>query len=253
VPRKSQFRRLRRFHLVGNGGALAVFIGGASVFSAVGDAVHHRPGGIVGVIVGLALAAFGIGGATWAIGSGGRVAAAERQELRERRLDDGLPIGAFLQGQRLGLEASDQFWVIGTLLMGAGLLFLVAGATDPQVGWKFGIAFGSVGFVPAALSFRLATGTRLWLTPDGIERSRWPRKSARWVDVQRIVPLVSGSPSSGIDAANAIELQMSPSARGWARLSGINNFTIRCQMLEISARDLLPLIQERMPRRQDVG
>jgi len=68
-----------------------------------------------------------------------------------------------------------------------------------------------------------------------------------------IVPLVSGSPSSGIDAANAIELQMSPSARGWARLSGSKNFTIRCQMLEISARDLLPLIQERMPPRQDVG
>jgi hypothetical protein len=128
-----------------------------------------------------------------------------------------------------GRGSQRAFWVIGTLLMGAGL-FRVAGATDPQVGWKFGIAFGSVGFVPAALSFRLATGTRLWLTPDGIERSRWPRKSARWVDVLRIVPLVSGSPSSGIDAANAIELQMSPSARGWARLSGskISRSGARC-------------------------
>jgi hypothetical protein len=253
MPRKGQFRRLRRLRLVGTVGGLAVFIGGASVLSAWGDAFHHRPGGVVGVLVGLVLVASGIGGATWSIRAGGRVAAGERQELHARGLDDGLPMGAFVEGQRTGLEAPDLFWVLGTLLLGFGVLFSVAGATDPQVGWKVGIAFGSVGFLPAALFFRLGTGTTLWLTSEGIERSRWPRRSVRWVDVKRIVPLLSGKPISGFDTADAIELQLSPATQGWSHFSGVNDFTIRCQLLEISARELFPLIQEKLDPRRDVG
>jgi hypothetical protein len=237
--------------MTGMGGVLAVSFGGATAFAAVGDAVHHRSGGMVGVIVALALLAAGVCTVTWAFRAWGRVASEEREQLRSRGLDDGLPMGAFLHGRRVGLEASDHWLVLGTVLAGMSLLVSVAGGTDPQVGWRFGIAFGMVGFLPAAVCLRLGVGTRLWLTPEGVERSRWPRRTVRWSEVNRVVPLEHGNPTAGFDAADGIELQLPPVSRGWRRLWGVNDFTIRCQFLEISANDLLPLIQERLHLPQD--
>lgn len=133
----------------------------SAAISAVLDAVDHRPGGMIGVVVGLALLATGLSGVIFVARSGARVAALEREELRNAGLDDGLPKGAFVQGQRVGLEASDKWMVAGALGVGAGLLFAVSGALDPQVGWKVGVAFACVGFLPAAFFMWIGPGTKL--------------------------------------------------------------------------------------------
>ena len=197
-------------------------------------------------MVGVVLVASGIAGVTWTVRTGHRVATGERQELRARGLDDGLPMGAFLQGQRVGLEASDQWLVFATLLVGVGLLFGVGGAIDPQVGWRFGLAFGSgVGFLPAAILFRVGTGTKLWLTSDGIDRGRWPRRSVRWIDVERIVPLRRGTTPSALEDADAFELRLPHAAQRRSRFSRANTFAIPCRLLEISSADLFRMIEER--------
>lgn len=194
VPNKQQFRRLRRLRLIGTVGGLAVPIGILTLVSVAGDAAQNRAGGLTGIVVGLVLTAAGICAATWAIRAHHRVAVAELQDLRARGLDDGLPMGAFRRDQRVGLDASDTWLVLGALTAGVGVMFAMAGATDPQVGWRFGVAFSLVGFLPAALCFRLGTGTKYWLTPDGVAKRDGLEVAVRYADVERIVPLHNGDP-----------------------------------------------------------
>lgn len=195
MPRKNQFRRTRRLRLAARAGVIAIALGGTLLLSAVHDVALRRSGGWPGIVVALVLVSAGIGVGLWVIRARGRSAASDAEELRVTGVDDRLPMGAFSQGRRVGLEAADLWFVWGTLTLGVGLLFAVAGATDPQVGWRFGPAFSSAAFVPAAMCFWLGSGTNYWLTRDGIETSRWPRRFMRWADVVRVVPLRHGSPA----------------------------------------------------------
>lgn len=217
MPRKSQFRRTRRLRLAARAGVIAIALGGTVLLSAVHDVALRRSGGWPGVVVALVLVSAGIGVGLWVIRARGRSAASDAEELRAAGADDGLPMGAFRQGQRVGLEAADLWFVWGALTLGVGLLFAVAGATDAQVGWRFGLAFSSVGFVPAAMCFWVGTGTKYWLTRDGIETSRWPRRFMRWADVVRVVPLRHGSPAVHFERPDAIELQTAKPVQGAAR------------------------------------
>jgi hypothetical protein len=218
-------------------------MGGVALFSAAGDAAHHRPGGLTGIVVGLGLATAGVGAIIWVFRGHKRVAADELQELRARGLDDGLPMGAFRQDQRVGLEASDTWLVVGVLMSVIGLVFAVAGGADPRVGWRFALAFSMVGFLPAALFFRLGTGTRYWLTPEGVARRGKLQASVHYADVQRIVPLYRNSPMATPEGADAFELQV---AQARNRRWGGTDFTIRLVLVEIGGADLLSLLDERV-------
>ena len=197
----------------------------------------------MGVVVGLVLAIAGIGAFTWAIRAHKRVATDELQDLRARGLDDGLPMGAFRRDQRVGLESSDTWLVVGVLMAGIGLVFAVAGAADPRVGWRFALAFSMVGFLPAALFFRLGTGTRYWLTPDGVARRGSQQASVHYADVERIVPLYRNSPVATPERADALELQVAKARQArWGR----TGFTIKLVLVEIGGADLLPMLEERV-------
>lgn len=230
---------------------MAAMLGAAAAFFGAGDAVHHRPGGMLGVVVGLMLVASGVGVATWAFRAAAGVAEAEWRELRARGGDDGLPLGAFRQDQRVGLEASDRLLIVGVVTAGIGLVFLVSGLTDPQVGWRFGLGFSLVGFVPAALSFRLGTGVRYWLTPDGVARRDGLRPAVHWVDVERIVPMRRGIPVATSDYADAFELEVRSPEQARPRRWPATAFTLKLLLVEIRRDDLLPLLRERVTSAHD--
>ncbi len=251
MPRKRQFRRLRRLRLIGGSGVIAVMLGGAAAFFGASDAVHHRSGGMVGVVVGLVLVVSGVGLATWALRAVPGVADAEWRELRARGGDDGLPLGAFRQDQGVGLEASDRLLVVGVVTAGIGLVFLVSGLTDPQVGWRFGLGFSMVGFVPAALFFRLGTGVRYWLTPEGVARRDTLQPVVHWADVERIVPMSRGIPVATSDYADAFELSVRSPEQAQPRRWLATGFTIKLLLVEISRDDLLPLLLERVHSAHD--
>jgi hypothetical protein len=192
------------------------------------------------------LFALGTCAGTWAIRASRQAAAADRQELGARGLDDGLPMGAFMQDQRIGLEAADSWLVWGTITVAIGVIFAAAGATDSEVGWRFGRAFALVGFVPAAVCFRVGTGTKYWLSSEGIETNRWPRRFVLWADVQRIVPLWRGRPVVGDQRADAIELQTAKRVRGALRWWPGTDLSIKILLVEISRHDLSTMIHQRV-------
>ena len=223
-------------------------LGGTAAFFGARDALHQHPGGVVGVVVGLALVVAGIAVVTWMLRAADDVAAADWRELRARGGDDGLPRGAFRQDQCVGLEASDRWLIIGVVAAGAGLLFLVSGLADPLVGWRFGLGFSLVGFVPAALFFRLGTGVTYWLTPEGVAKRGKVRPAVRWTDVERVVPMSGATPVAAGGYADAFELQVGSSEQAgpgrWLRGGG---FIIKLTLVEIARPDLLRLLGERIP------
>lgn len=132
---------------------------------------------------------------------------------------------------------------LGVLTAGCGLVFAVAGAADPEVGWRFGMMFSLVGFVPAALCARLGTGTKYWLTPDGVARRSGRQIAVRCADVERIVPLHNGDPTPMLAAANALELQVAEPRR---RPFGGSGFTIKLMLVEVDGADLMPILEQKV-------
>lgn len=100
-----------------------------------------------------------------------------------------------------------------------------------------------VGFLPAALCFRLGTGTKYWLTPDGVARRDGLQVAVRYVDVERIVPLRNGDPVPTLMGADALELQVAKSRR---RLWGGSGFTIKLVLVEVGGADLLAMLEARV-------
>lgn len=248
MPRKRQFRRLRRLRLVGTVGGLAVVLGIAAVVSATGDAVHHRAGGMAGVVIGAALVLGGIGPAVWAVRHHDRLAVREREELRSCGLDDGLPMGAFREQQDIGLEAADVLLVVAAVFAGFTVVLATAGLSTSGVDPVALGLIGLVGVLPGLVCLRVGTGTRLWLTPERIERRRWPARSMRWADVERIVPMSRGGPDRRpSDATQLLVLQAGPPRRGWRGGRPGRSFTIRVMALEVSTMELLPLVRARVP------
>jgi hypothetical protein len=249
VPRKRQFRRLRRLRLIGTTGTLVALIGGASGVLAAGDAFHHRPGGVPGMAIGAVLVVAGLGTAIWALPRYDRVEADDRQRLKALGLDDGLPMGAFRDHQDIGLEPADYLLMGASVFAGVAVVLAATSLTETPVGWQYGLGFALlVGIVPASVCMRLGTGTRLWLTPEGIERRRWPMRSVRWADVTRLVPLYRGIPEPRISVAtDAIELQTAAPSGGWLNSWGGRPFTIRVLPLELSATELVPLLEANLP------
>jgi hypothetical protein len=231
--------------LIGTAGGFTALLGGVAGVSATGDALHHRPGGVPGIAIGAVLAATGLVAAIWALRHHDRVETDERDRLKALGLDDGLPMGAFRDQQEIGLEPADYLLLGATFLVGVAIAFVAAGLTEPAVGWRFGLAFALlVGAIPAVALLRLGTGIRLWLTPEGIERRRWPARSVRWADVTRLVPLYRGTPEQRSSAmTDAIELQTAVSSSGRVSSWHRREFTITLLPLELSATELVPLLE----------
>lgn len=248
MPRKSESRGLRRLKLVEAAGGLGVVIGAVALFSAIPDALHHRAGGVAGVAMGLVPIAAGIGPVIWGIRNEERVRAGDTERTQAQGLDDGLPPGAFREQQDIGLEATDVLLVVALVFVGFGLVFTIAGATEPAVGLWIGLAFAfAVGLVPAAICIWLGTGTRLWLTPEGIERRRWPARFTRWSEIDRIVPVYRGHPQQKPNQlTQVLELRTRTSRPRWSRYLVPSGFPVRVGLLEVSPTDLVRMIEARI-------
>jgi len=222
-------------------GTGAFLLGGSGALYSIVDAAHHRPGGEVGIAICLLMTFVGLGAAAWAIGVHSRIADTELAELGARGLDDGLPLGAFREGDRIGLQASDLLLLTAVAMTGFGLVFLVTGAADSRIGWRFGAAFSMIFFIPALAFLRLGTGTRYWLTPEGIETRR-RRLSVRWQDVDRISPMHRGSFTNPGEPVDAFELHRPDSARtAWRRWTAYD-FRIKLVLIELDERESLAVI-----------
>ncbi|WP_193611664.1 hypothetical protein [Nocardioides lijunqiniae] len=220
---------------------------GASVVSAAApEALHGVLAGWLVGAVGLVLVALGaaVGVRAWR-GSEAAIVF-DRRNLQTNGLDDGLPRGVFREQQRVGLEASDGWLWWGTVAVVLGLLLGAAGvAVGRQDGQPWGVAWSLLGLVPAALCFRAGTGTTYWLTPEGVETARWPRRSVRWADVQRVVRLDRGVPQPAPGAFNVVELQTSGPVGGAPRWRG-TDLLLRLALVEVDPDELLEMVQERV-------
>ncbi|WP_134739262.1 hypothetical protein [Nocardioides sp. 503] len=246
MPRKRLFRRVRRVRLALRVGLGAVALGLGLVSAAAPDVVlHGEAGGWLLLLTGLVLVAVGAGGAARVGRAGSEALARDRRDLVAADQEDGLPMGAFVQDGRLGLEAADRWWTWGTVAVGLGLMIGGAAAAAPDSDWWWGPVFSSVGLVPAVLCLRAATGTKYWLTPEGIETARWPRRSVRWADVERVVPLRGGVPEHPPDDFNALELQTSGSVRGAPRRWG-SDLVLRLALVEADRDEVLGMVHERV-------
>lgn len=135
----------------------------------------------------------------------------------------------------MGLEASDGLLIFGVVNAGIGVLFLVSGITDSHVGWRFGLGFSLIGFVPAALFFRLGTGVKYWLTPEGVAKRARLQPSVYWDDVERIVPVNRGIPVAASDYMDALELEVRDPKQAQRRRRLATDFTIKLSLVESSA------------------
>jgi hypothetical protein len=245
MPRKRLFGRVRRVRRGVRVGLATVALGLGLIAAAVPEALHRQPGGWLLLLGGLALVALGVGGAAHADRGSSAAEAGDRRELLAAEQADGLPMGAFLEDGRLGLEAADRWWTWGTVAVGLGLMVGGAAATAPDGEWWWGPVFSSVGLVPAVLCLRAGTGTKYWLTSEGIETARWPRRSVRWADVQRVVPLKGGVPEHPPHRFDAIELQTSGPVHGAPRWWG-TDLSLKLVLVEVGRDELLARVQERV-------
>jgi hypothetical protein len=222
---------------------------GCGIFGAV-DAIAHRPGGLVGVLVGLAITAAAIVTLVRVSRRYRQTVDLEWQELRARGEDDGLPMGVFREGQRVGLEASDLWQVVATLMGAFGLLFVFLAITESPEQWWVGVSISLLFFGVAALFVRRATGVHYWLTPEGISRRNKRHHAVQWSGIGRVVPMLSGAtiPMSSAGVADAFVLQTletanSP-ARRWRWRAG--GFTLHVAFVEVGGQELMKMIHERI-------
>jgi hypothetical protein len=221
-------------------------LGGTVAVSGADDGIHHRSGGWVGLGVGVMLLVSGAAALMWVLRTYAGTAVTDWEELRVEGDDDGLPLGAFRQGQRVGLEASDQLLILAALSVGLAVVILACGLSDPDVGSRFALGFSLFWLVPGALLGRLGTGVAYWLDPDGVVRRNRSRVAVRWVDVERIVPMRQGSPASNIGIADAFELHVRtrehPKPSRWLK----PDFTLYLRLVETSRHDLWRLLDDRV-------
>lgn len=239
MPRKRDLRRVRRVRGVVAGGGCLVLLGIGAVIPDVGDSVGGPSGGWVRFAVCGVLVVVGLVPFIWGVRNEPRVKARELEELRLHGLDDGLPYGAYRDGQSVGLEAADLMLVFAACFAVMGLVVGVATFTDPKVAWGWAAGAVLVVLLPGVLLLRLGTGTRLWMTEEGIERRRWPAKSTRWSDVEQVVLTTVGT-------SDLIELRGRPESTGWRRHLPPPSFTIRCLPLEAESGDVLRLLRARV-------
>lgn len=154
-----------------------------------------------------------------------------------------MPLGAFQDGQRIGLEASDRCVMLAAVLAGFGVVFAVAGVADPQVGLRFAVP--SLVLRPGCL-VRLAWHGNSVLADAGRNDKARETAAGRSVGRRR----AERSPVSG-------DTRRSPRARRHTRLqrveppaSGRTDVSIKLLLVEISRQDLLPIIQERISAAQ---
>lgn len=220
-----------------------------TVVNAGKSVIHHEAGGLPGLAVGGALIIVGAIGLAWAVKSASRAEAADDLDLERAGLKDSLPYGAFRDGDRIGLDAADSWLVLAVPPAIFGVVFLVAAATDPWVGWS-GVAIAAFCFALAGLSVWLGSGTPYWLEPDCLTCRGPVRRSIRWSQVERLRLSSGGSSVDRADLAKDIELQAYIGERASLRRHGI---TLRTRLIELDAPELVRLIQERCPGAHQIG
>jgi hypothetical protein len=120
-----------------------------------------------------------------------------------------------------------------------------AAAAAPDSDWWWGPVLSSVGLAPAVLCLRAATGTKYWLTPEGVETARWPRRSVRWADVERVVPLKGGVPEHPPADFDALELQTAAPVLGAPHWWG-TDLVLRLALVEVDRKELRSMVHERV-------
>jgi hypothetical protein len=232
---------------------LALVPGAACVIFGAADAIAHRPGGLVGVIVGLTIIAAAVVTIVSVTRRHQHTADLEWQELRARGDDDGLPLGVFREDERVGLEASDLWHAPAAMISAIGLLLLtIIVITEPpaRAPWWFGVLLSLSLFGVAALFVRQATGVAYWLTPEGITRRNKRRHAVHWKDIGQVVPMLHGRPvprsSPGSADAFALQASEAPSSparrRGW----GTKGFMVNLTRVEVDKYELLTMLRERI-------
>lgn len=217
----------------------------AGAFSNASGFRDHPGAAIAGIAAGLGLAAAALAVFVWSDGASRRAATKDAAHLRARGLDDGLPMGAFRRGDRIGLEGADLWVLFGGLAALFGTFFLMDGLMEPEVGLDGAIPIPMFFFALAALCLRLGTGLRYWLGPDGLETARWPRRSIAWRDVVRVVPRRMSESLPSFERAYQIELQrVLPD--GWSWRSP--QFTVYSRFLETPPASIGKLIEGHVER-----
>lgn len=250
MPRKREFRRLRRVLQVRLVSQLGIGLGVISTVQAAGDAMHHRPGGAEGVLICPMVVALGVAGVSWTRRTAKQAAADDRSDLDAQGLYDGLPMGVFIENGRMGLEASDFYLVGGAILLVVAAFLGVLGTTGPYGSWQGAAGISLVGVVPAVLFFRTGKGTKYWLTTERIEATSRSHRSVRWADVQRVVLLDRGLPTQDVGFAKAFELRTAEpqgGVRGWLS----PDFVIPVQAVQVDATTLLAMIGRLTPQAMD--
>ena len=244
MPRKRASPRPRRASIVAVAAAFGVLSGLDVLIQVAIDS--HPAGSQAGIVVGVGLVVGGGAALWWSIRDlrGTTAAPSQPPEADE---NDGLPPGAFRDGQRIGPEGSDALLVVAGFFTVFGLVFLVVALLQRGVlVVGLGTALG-LGFLPAVLLVRAARGTRLWLTPGGIERERWPRKSLPWTEVTRIVTLQNGARAPLSAVTDYVQLRVTAPSRHRRSSRDRTGFAVRVMLLHVSAVDLVRLIQGRLP------
>ncbi|GAB3864354.1 hypothetical protein GCM10028801_33370 [Nocardioides maradonensis] len=181
----------------------------------------------------------GLGAAVWALRAVDRVHRHELAELTDRDGADGLPFGAFRRGDRIGLDASDVWLLLASILAVLGAFVLLTGLTDREMNRAAALLLPLVGFLPAAACAWCGSGTPYWLTEDRVIVRGPFRRHVRYDDVERF--RVSGT---------AIELQASVERpMRWGRLG----LTMRLMLVAVDAPELLALLAERCPSAHVIG
>lgn len=250
MPRKRALRRVRLLRMTAWTASFAGLTGATVVLGAAPDAWHRQPDGLVGIGLGLVVALAGFAAVVRCLRADDRFAATEMSELRARGEDDQLPYGAYLRGNDVGLQASDQWLLYAALMTAVGVGFLVGGLVDARTGVTLSIAFSLVGFVPALVFSWLGTGTPYWLTEDRLVTRGPFRREVAWAEVERFRLSHRGSTVDDVHLADAIELQVADDRPlRWGALG----ITIRLPLVEASREEVLDLVQARCPNASILG
>jgi hypothetical protein len=251
VPRVRDIPTLERTRWVEVASALALILGVIGVIALVSWMVAGPDVGgvwfvvaVVGVWCCFAVAVLAFRAAR--AGSADETSALTHRDERRQELglDDGLPWGAFRVGDRIGLEPMAPFLAFAAVVW-FGLVAALAAFAVTALGWWSLLVLAVFGGLPAALLFRVGSQTRVWLTPEGIERDHWPRRFMRWEDVATIVPLSHNTPVK-VGYADMFSLRTSDYVGGMRPWEG-HQFLVRNEVLQINPFDLYQLLLQHAP------
>lgn len=178
--------RTRRRRLALGAGGWSASIGIGAVAAAARQPDDQLASGLA---LGLGAVTIGLGLVWWGRRTYAAALAADLSGAGGGRLPaDTLPMGAELQGGRIGLRTATSWtWMVGLLAalfagLGSGLVWDARGGTDSVIAGLGIMVFSAL----LTLLLLLVAGTVYWLDATGIARDRFPGTRVRWADVRSV-------------------------------------------------------------------